>query len=125
MDVSDLFAVNKRVKGTKVMIKQVNAQRVEKPVSGKFSWWAFFFAAFYAVFSKKYRTKGFIPKMFVNVVILVLINCGLSYLFDDTDWLWNLIEAIYVGLMFNTWYYDQLVKNGYQESHDQQPLEFE
>lgn len=63
--------------------------------------------------------------MFINVLILILINCGLSYLFDDTDWLWNLVEAIYLGLMFDTWYYDQLIKNGYQVDHNRQPLEFE
>lgn len=125
MDVSDLFAVNKRVSGTKIMVKQVNGRSVEKAVVGKFCWWAFFFGAFYAVFSKKYRTKGFISKMFINVLIIVLLNCGLSYLFDDTDWLWNLMEAIYLGLMFNTWYYDQLIKNGYQEDHKRTPLEFE
>ncbi|BEI48164.1 hypothetical protein ACPT8I_08005 [Lactiplantibacillus plantarum] len=125
MDVSDLFAINKRVSGTKIMVKQVNGRSVEKTVVGKFCWWAFFFGAFYAVFSKKYRTKGFISKMFINVLIIVLLNCGLSYLFDDTDWLWNLMEAIYLGLMFNTWYYDQLIKNGYQEDHKRTPLEFE
>ncbi len=125
MDLSDLFAINRRVSGTKILVKQVNGRVVEKMVSGKFCWWAFFFSVFYAVFSKRYRTKGFIPKMFINVLILILINCGLSYLFDDTDWLWNLVEAIYLGLMFDTWYYDQLIKNGYQVDHNRQPLEFE
>lgn len=125
MDLTDLFAVNRRITGTRIMTKWVNGRVVEKPVTGKFCWLAFFFAAFYAAFSKKYRTKGFIPKMFVMVLILVLINCGLSYLFDDTDWLWDLLEGIYIGLMFNTWYYDQLVKNGYQEDYDHEPVQFE
>ncbi|RRK09213.1 hypothetical protein D1831_14050 [Lactiplantibacillus garii] len=125
MDLSDLFAINGRVSGTKTMIKQVNGQTVKKLVIGKFCWWAFFFTAIYAAVSKKYRTKGFVAKMFVILLILVLINFGLSYLFDGTDWLWNLLEGVYFGLMFNTWYYDQLIKNGYQEVHNHQPVEFE
>ncbi|QGQ38611.1 hypothetical protein [Lactiplantibacillus plantarum] len=125
MDLSDLFAVNKRIIGTKIMSKQVNGRTIEKTVVGGFCWWAFFFTAFYAMFSKKYKTKGFITKMMVNLLILVLINCGLSYLFDDSDWLWNFAEAIYFGLMFNTWYYNQLIRNGYHENHQHESLEFE
>ena len=125
MDLSDLFAVNKRIIGTKIMSKQVNGKAIEKTVLSGFCWWAFFFTVFYAMFSKKYKSKGFVTKVFVNVLILILINCGLSYLFDNSDWLWNFVEAIYVGLMFNTWYYNQLIKNGYQEDHEHAPLEFE
>ncbi|KZU92996.1 integral membrane protein [Lactiplantibacillus plantarum] len=110
MDLTDVFAVTKRVTEPKVMTKLVNKQLVTKQVAGRFNWLAFFFAAFYAVFSNKYRTRGFIAKLFVVLLILVLINCGLSYLFDGTDVLWNLIEAIYYGLMFDTWYYHQLLK---------------
>lgn len=106
LDLSDFFAINHRVGGVKTMTKLVNGQRVTKEVAGRFSWLAFFFTAFYAVFSQKYRTRGFIPKLFVILLILVLINLGLSYLFDDSDWVWNSIEAVYFGLMFDTWYYD-------------------
>lgn len=125
MDLADLFAINKRVKGSKLMSKQVNGQVVQKQVTDKFCWLAFFFTAFYAIFSKKYRTRGFIPKTLVVLLILVLINFGLSYLFDDTDWLWDLIEAIYFGMMFNTWYYHQLIKNGYQEDMNNRSTDFE
>ena len=114
MDLTDVFTINNRLTEPKTMTKLVNGQLVIKQVRGRFSWLAFFFTAFYAVFSKKYRTKGFNAKMFVILLILVLINCGLSYLFDNTDWLWNLIEAVYFGMMFDTWYYHQLLKNGYQ-----------
>jgi len=107
------------------MSKQVNGQVVQKQVTDKFCWLAFFFTAFYAIFSKKYRTRGFIPKTLVVLLILVLINFGLSYLFDDTDWLWDLIEAIYFGMMFNTWYYHQLIKNGYQEDMNNRSTDFE
>ena len=107
------------------MSKQVNGRVVEKRVTGKLCWLAFFFTACYAMFSNKYRTRGFIPKMFVVLLILVLINLELSYLFDDTDWLWNLIEGVYFGMMFNTWYYHQLMKNGYQEDRNKRSLEFE
>jgi len=125
LDLADLFAINKRVKGSKLMSKQVNGQVVQKQVTDKFCWLAFFFTAFYAIFSKKYRTRGFIPKTLVVLLILVLINFGLSYLFDDTDWLWDLIEAIYFGMMFNTWYYHQLIKNGYQEDMNNRSTDFE
>jgi len=116
LDLSDIFGINQRVKAPKLMSKQVTS---------KFCWWVCFFTAFYAVFSKKYCTRGFIAKTFVVLLILVLINFGLSYLFDDTDWLWNLIEGIYVGTMFNTWYYHQLINNGYQETVTNQSTEFE
>ena len=62
---------------------------------------------------------------FTQDILRSLINCGLSYLFDDSDWLWNFAEAIYFGLMFNTWYYNQLIRNGYHENHQHESLEFE
>lgn len=116
MDLTDVFAFTEIVTKPKVMTKLVNKQLVTKQVAGRFNWLAFFFAAFYATFSKKYRTRGFIAKSFAILVILVLINCGLSYLFDGTDGFWDFIEAIYYGLMFDTWYYHQLLKNGYREA---------
>lgn len=125
MDLSDLFAINRRVRGTRYLVKQVDQRMVSKRVPAKFNWLAFIFTAFYAVFSRQYRTRGFIAKLFGDLLLLVLINCGLSYLFEGSDWLWNIIEAVYFGSMFDTWYYNQLRKNGYREDPNHPPADFE
>jgi len=114
MDFSDWFDFNNRVKQDTILVKTVNGKQVTKKAKGTFNWLAFFFTWFYALCSNKYKTQGFSKKVFVPFAALCII--GLLITFTFGSWL-NAITGVigngWFAFMFDTWYKNQLVTNGY------------
>lgn len=64
--------------------------------------------------SQKYKTKDFLKKTAVPFVALILINFIAELtLGRGLAWVINLAGAIWYGFMFDTWFKNQLLANGY------------
>lgn len=114
MDFSDWFDFNNRVKQNMTLVKEVDGRTVTKQVKGSFNWLGFLFTFFYALFSQKYKTKDFLKKAAVPFVALILINFIAELtLGRGLAWVINLAGAIWYGFMFDTWFKNQLLANGY------------
>lgn len=115
MDFSDWFNFSQRVKQDHVLVKVTNGQADRKTVRGSINWLALIFTFFYALFSQKYRTPGFIQKAAVPFVALIGINMIAEMLVGSgLQVVINLAGAVWYGLMFDTWFENQLLANGYQ-----------
>lgn len=114
MDFSDWFDFKNRVKQDTTLTKEVNGQTVTKQVKGSFNWLAFIFTFFYALFTQKYKTKDFLKKAAVPFVVLILINIIVGSITDpDIGFIVNIGGAVWYGFMFDTWFKNQLIANGY------------
>ncbi len=123
MNFSDLFDFNNRVKNDMTLVKDVNGQKVTKQVKGSINWMALIFTGFYAMFSQKYKTKGFLQKALVLFVALIVINLIVRPILGNViGMIVNLAGAVWYGLMFDTWFKNQLIANGYhveENGHDE------
>lgn len=116
MDFSDLFDFGHRVTEDKTMSKVVNNQEVVKQIRGSFNWLAAFFSLFYAIFSQKYKTKGFVAKIAVPFVVMFVANLVFYAVLGNLGRLLsNIAGFVWVGMMFDTWFEHQLIANGYHE----------
>ena len=70
-----------------------------------------------AVFSNIYKTEGFVKKIAVLFAITVVINVVLER--SSLGIIVNLAEGIWFGLMYDTWFKNQLVANGYVEKSEE------
>ncbi|RRK09215.1 hypothetical protein D1831_14060 [Lactiplantibacillus garii] len=114
MDFSDWFDFNNRVKQDMTLVKEVNGQTVTKQVKGSINWLALIFTGFYAMFSQKYKTKDFLQKALVPFVALILLNIIVNLLLGNMiELITNIAGAVWYGLMFDTWFKNQLIANGY------------
>lgn len=114
MDFSDWFDFNNRVKEDMTLVKEVNGQLVTKQVKSGFNWLGFLFGFFYALFSKKYKTQDFLKKIAVPYVALILLNIIVDLLLGrGAEMVTNLVGPIWMGFMFDTWFRNQLLANGY------------
>ncbi|AVK63790.1 hypothetical protein C5Z26_06575 [Lactobacillus sp. CBA3606] len=121
MTFADWFNFSGRVKQDLTLVKTVDGQVITKKVRGSFNWWAFLFTWFYALFSMRYRTQFFLVKalvpflalMTINMLAEVLVATGLQLVI-------NLLGGIWYGYMFDTWFKNQLIVNGYQVQDESQ-----
>ena len=114
MDFSDWFDFNNRVKQDMTLVKEVDKRTVTKQVKGSFNWLALIFGFFYALFSQKYKTKDFLKKTAVPYVVLLLINIiAKLVLGNGLALIINIAGAVWYGFMFDTWFKNQLLANGY------------
>ncbi|MFD1421308.1 hypothetical protein [Lactiplantibacillus songbeiensis] len=116
MDFAALFDFSHRVTKDTVMVKTVDGQVDRKVVKGSFNWLGFLFTWFYAVLSSKYKTPGFGTKAAVPFVLLIVVNILAQLILGDVlSRIVNIAGAVWFGLMFDTWFKQQLIKNGYTE----------
>jgi len=114
MQLSDWFNFSGRIKRDTVMVKTIDQHEVTKQVRGSFNWLAGIFTWFYALFSVKYRTRGFARKVAGPFVFLWLINLlTVNILSDFSYGVLTILEFVWFGLMFDTWFEKQLEVNGY------------
>lgn len=114
MDFSDWFDFNNRVKTDMTLVKEVNGQTVTKQVKGSFNWLGFIFTFFYALFSQKYKTQDFLKKTAVPFVALILLNIlVMAIAGSGVQLIINVLGAVWYGFMFDTWFRNQLLANGY------------
>ncbi len=112
---SEWFGFKNRVKENMIFTKTVDGETITKKVYGSFNWWALLFTWFYALFSVRCRTPYFMIKSAVPFLALVLVNMVAQLLFsENVSLIINLLGAIWYGTMFETWFKNQLVDNGYQ-----------
>ena len=115
MTFADWFNFKGRVKQDQVLVKTVDGQQDTKVVRGSFNWLAFLFTWFFALFSFRYRTPFFIVKALVPFMALMTINMLVQALFStNVQLVINILGAVWYGAMFNTWFRNQLLVNGYQ-----------
>lgn len=115
MDLSDLFNFNDRVTKDTVMVKDVDGKHDEREVKAGFNWLGGLFTWFYALFSQKYKTEGFIKKTAVPFVIGIVVNLILQEINYALYGIANIAELVWFGFMFDTWFRNQLLANGYIE----------
>ena len=98
-----------------VFTKTINGETSTKKVYGSFNWWALFFTWFYALFSQRCRTPFFVIKAAVPFLAMVLVNMLAQLFFTENIALTiNLLGDVWYAFMFETWFKNQLVENGYQ-----------
>lgn len=115
--LAEWFGFKNRVKTDMTFEKTENGEQLTKKVYGSFNWWALFFTWFYAAFSPRCQTRYFSIKAMVPFLALVLINMVCQLLFTQVVALGiNLIGDIWYGFMFETWFKNQLVANGYHQT---------
>lgn len=117
MDVSDLFNFSGRIKENMVFEKKINGKMDVREVKAGFNWLGGIFTLFYAMFSNIYKTEGFVKKIAVPFAIAVVINIVLER--SSLGIIVNLAEGIWFGLMYDTWFKNQLVANGYVEKKEE------
>lgn len=119
MQLSDWFNFSGRVKHEMVMVKIVDNHEVIKYVHGSFNWLAALLTWFYALFSSKYKTRGFAGKVAVPFIFLWVINMVTVDVLSDISYaILMVLEFVWFGLMFDTWFAKQLLSNGYQVKTD-------
>lgn len=115
MTFADWFNFRGRVKQDQVLVKTVDGQEDTKVIPGSFNVLAFLFTWFFALFSYRYRTPFFIVKALVPFLALMTVNMLAGVLFNTlVQAVINLLGAFWYGAMFNTWFRNQLLVNGYQ-----------
>ncbi|RRK09584.1 hypothetical protein D1831_11960 [Lactiplantibacillus garii] len=114
MDISDWFDFSHRVQSETVLVKEVNGQVESKTVRGSFNWMAVLFNWIYVLATKQYRTPGFIQK-FITIDIVGSVVCSAVYFLLGTflGLVVSLAMYVWIGMMFDTWFKDQLLVNGY------------
>ncbi|MFC6164689.1 hypothetical protein ACFP3T_08410 [Lactiplantibacillus dongliensis] len=116
MDFAALFDFSHRVTKDTVMVKTVDGQVDRKVVKGSFNWLGFLFTWFYAVLSSKYKTPGFGTKVGIPLIVMIVINLALQVILGRSlSLIVDLVWSVLNGLMFDTWFKQQLIKNGYTE----------
>lgn len=124
MNFSQYFDFKNRVISDQSYEKVVNDKEVYKQVSGKYNWWAFFFCGFYALFTNEYKTRGFVKRVWIIYGIEIAFNIVITIaISQEVQGIFSLAEAVFNGYMFNSWYRDQLVENGYQLTNDPAAIE--
>lgn len=107
MDLSDLFNFNDRITKDTVMLKDVNGKHYEREIKTGFNWLGGIFTWFYALFSQKYQTEGFIKKTAVPFVIGIVVNLVLQEISYALYGIANIAEVVRFGFMFDTWFQNQ------------------
>jgi len=116
---AEWFNLKQRVKHDRVFEKEVNGERQTKKVYGSFNWWALLFTWFYAVLSPRCQTKFFAIKSAVPFLAMLLVNMIMRLFFvENVALIVSLIGDVWYGLMFETWFRNQLIANGYQPVKD-------
>ncbi|TPR26254.1 hypothetical protein DY120_00725 [Apilactobacillus micheneri] len=123
MNFNELFDFNHRVQKSFVMVKKEGGKEITKNVYNNFNFLAGIFMIFYAIFSSKYKTKGFIGYIAIPFFFAFIVNCILGMASPSIYALAQLAEFIWFGMMFNTWFYNQLKRNGYKEDPTKQIVE--
>ena len=113
---SEWFGFNRRVKHDMTFTKTINGETSTKKVYARFNVWALLFTWFYALFSILCRTPFIALKTAVPFLGMVLLNMVVQLFFTEQIALSiNLLGDIWYGFMFETWFRNQLIANGYQE----------
>lgn len=112
---SEWFGFKQRVKSNVVFTKTVNGQTDVRPVHAAFNWWALLFTWFYGLFSIRCRTPFFLIKTAVPFLAMLCLNMTVQLFFKDNVVMTiGLIGDIWYGFMYETWFRNQLIDNGYQ-----------
>ncbi|GAA6237689.1 hypothetical protein [Apilactobacillus micheneri] len=123
MNFNELFDFNHRVQKNFVMVKKEEGEEITKNVYDNFNFLAGIFTIFYAIFSSKYRTNGFIGYIAIPFFFALIVNCIFLFISPSIYALAQLAEFIWFGMMFNTWFYNQLSRNGYKEDPSKKIIE--
>lgn len=116
MNFAELFDFNNRVKDDMVMVKTVDGKIIRKQVKASFNWMGGIFTIFYALFSQKYKTAGFVAKIAIPFVIALVANIVVSSAMGSVIYLiFNIAELVWFGSMYDTWFKNQLLVNGFVE----------
>lgn len=116
MDLSDLFDFSGRIKENMIFEKEINGKLDVREVKTGFNWLGGIFTLFYALFSNVYKTEGFVKKIAVPFVMSIVVNIILEK--SSLGVIVNLAEAVWFGLMYDTWFKNQLIANGYVEKKE-------
>jgi len=120
MNFEELFDFSHRVTQDTVIVKTVNGQVDQKVVKGSFNWLGGIFTWFYAVLSVKYRTPGFGTKILVPFALACVVNLVAEWIISlGFGTVLSLAEVAWFGIMYDTWFKNQLLKNGYTEQVSQ------
>lgn len=112
--INDWFDFGHRVTGETTLVKMIDGQPDVKVVKAGFNWLAVLFNWLYVLVSAKYQTPGFRQKFLIRffgataVVALVTIILG-----QLLGMLLGLAMEVWIGLLFDTWFKNQLLANGY------------
>jgi RNA polymerase subunit RPABC4/transcription elongation factor Spt4 len=115
MNFSDLFDFKNRVQRDTVMISDMNGVHDERLAKKGFNWLGALFMYFYVLFSEKYNVHGFGKKMVIIYFVWNLLVCVLSIISPIIALILIVVGFIWIGLMFDTWFRDQLIISGYTE----------
>lgn len=114
---SEWFGFNKRARHDMTFTKTINGETSTKQVYGHFNVWALLFTWFYALFSVRCRTPFFLLKTAVPFLGMLSLNMVTQLFFSDQVVMSiGLLGDIWYGFMFETWFRNQLVSNGYQQT---------
>lgn len=113
---SEWFGLKDRVREDMVFTKTEHGETRTKRVYGSFNWWALLFTWFYALFSERCRTRYFVIKAAVPFLGMMVVNTLAQLLFTtNVALVINLLGDIWYATMFETWFRNQLIDNGYQQ----------
>lgn len=121
MNFAELFDFNNRIKENVTMTKVVDGRVVRKNVKTSFNWMGGIFTIFYALFSQKYKTEGFVTKIAVPFVIALVANVIVSSTMGSVIYfILGIAELFWFGSMYDTWFKNQLLANGFVEEKKDQ-----
>lgn len=121
MDISDWFDFKQRVTQDMTLVKTVDGRTVTKQVKGSFNWLAWIFSWIYVLATQKYKTAGFVKKAIIPVVALYVADLLVVIILGNTiGFIFNVAGSVWYGLMFDTWFKNQLIANGYHVAHSVQ-----
>ena len=114
MNTKDWFDFSHRVTRDEVLVKTVDGRQDVKMVRGSFNWLAVLFNWIYVLVTTKYKTPGFAKKFLVIfcagsaviTLLMLLLGIGIGFIMELAMYAW-------IGLMFDTWFKNQLLANGY------------
>lgn len=115
MNFSDLFDFGNRVRQNTVMVSDVNGVHDERLVKKGFNWLGALFMYFYVLFSEKYDIHGFGKKLVIIGFISEFLLGILTALIPIAGVILGVVVFIWIGLMFDTWFRNQLMIRGYTE----------
>ncbi|MFC6180235.1 hypothetical protein [Lactiplantibacillus daowaiensis] len=112
---AEWFGFKQRVKQDLIFEKEENGTTITKRVYGRFNLWALLFTWFYALFSPRCQIRYFSLKSAVPFLAMLSLNMIVSLFFtENVVMAVGLIGDIWYGIMFETWFKNQLVADGYQ-----------
>lgn len=106
---------NHRVTSDLTLVKEINGQQDVQHVKAGFNWLAALFTGIYPLVSQRYRTTGFVKKAWIPIFAIWVLDIIAQIVFGQLmSLVVNLAGLVIYGMMFDSWYRDQLLANGYR-----------